>query len=275
VVPVTRAGIAPRVARLTVFLAAVAAGAFIAAAGRDLAPVRSPLADLGAGLAELAAVSTRPAGAPRVLELNGARLHLATATRPEPLAAVLGDAESACVGEEGGRVREDDGGRGFVACAALLTAEELAAIEAPGGAEIALGQPGFRYVFAQAGERTLVVRLWSDRPLDLERMFPATGDSPGADVAGMPRPPGARRFLSARELGAPQALTVYVDAGAEPAELERWYRTQLGEQGWDPLDRDGAASSGDQVLIARRADELAALVFAGDSDRSVAILSSL
>ena len=274
-VPVTAARLAPRVARLSVFAAAVATGALLVGGERDPAPVRSPLRDLGAGLAELAAASVAPAGAPRVLELNGARLHFATATRPERLAAVLGEAEAGC-DEAGERLREDDGGRGFVACAARLTVEERAAIDEPGAPEIALGQPGFRYVYAQAGERTLVVRFWTDRPLDLDRMFPVTGDAPGGDVAGMPRPPGARRFLSARELGAPQALTIYVDSSAEPAALERWYRAQLGAQGWAPLARQSAAGpSGDRVLVARRAGALTALVFAGDRDRSVAILSSL
>lgn len=276
-VPVTRAGrLLPRAARLAAFVAVVAGGVLFAAGRRAPAPVRSPLEELGAGLAELAAASALPAGAPRVLEVNGARLHLATSTRPEPIAAVLGEAESGCAGEAGPRLREEDDRRGFVACAAHLTAEERAAIDAPGGPEIAIGPPGFRYVYAQAGERTLVVRVFTDRPLDLDLMFPATGDAPGADVPGVPRPPGARRFLSTHELGAPQAMTVYVDAAGQPSELARWYRSRLPEQGWElsPVPLGDAIPAGDHVLVARRAGEVAALVLSSDPDRSVGILSS-
>ena len=268
------ARLAPPVARLSLFALVVAAGLQLLAGklGRD--QVDGALLDLGAGLVQLAGPGD---GQARALELNGSRLYFETTTRAAEVTAVLDDAEVGCSGRASGFQRAGDGGRGYVACLGQLTSDELAAT-----GELAVrGAPGYRYVYAQRGaERTRVVRFWTDRPVDLERLFPARGDAPGRDAVGVPRPPGARRILSAREVGAPQEITLYVDPRGESDELERWYRGELAGLGWQPVVAPPGPpppASADRVLMARRAGDLAALVFAGDGagGRSVAILTSL
>jgi hypothetical protein len=268
--------LAARLARVSLFAGLVAAGLQLAAARLVSAGTDRALLDLGAGLARLSETGSRDGGGGRALELNGLRLRFATGTQAEGVADVLDGAERACTEAGDARfLRGRDGERGFVACLARLDAEERAAL-----GETAAGCAGYRYVYAQAGaERTQVVRLWTDRPLELERLFPDQGDAPGRDAPGMPRPPGARRVLSAREIGAAQELTIYAGPRAATDELETWYRARLAGLGWRALDpASRRAAPGPRVLVVGRGGALAALVFAdegGGAERTVAVLTSL
>jgi hypothetical protein len=272
VVPVTALArtrqLLPRLGRLGVFLLAVSVGLQWLGGRVAGAEVDRALLDLGSGLARLAT----PGDGPRVLELNGMRLSFATEAIEESVDAILDEAVAACDGASepglaGRFLRGEERGRGFVACTARLAAGEAGE----------LGATGYRYVYAQPGdERTQVVRFWTDRPLDLEALFPASGDAPGRDAAGLPRPPGARRILSAREVGAPQEMTLYADPPGATDELVAWYRERLPGLGWQAL-ASPPPEPGERVLVVGRAGSLAALVFADEpgAGRSVAILTSL
>jgi hypothetical protein len=89
------------------------------------------------------------------------------------------------------------------------------------------------YSYAERGPngRTRVVTLWTRGGLDFDAMFPAQGDAAGDDSRLAPRPPGARRTLSASAEGQPFAVRSYESerplrevAGfyAEWAKKERW-----------------------------------------------------
>lgn len=248
-------GLAPRVARLALIVTLACAGLQIGLGRVVSGKVDDALVELGAGLARMSGGS----GGPRLLELNGALLHLETAARAEPVAAVLDRAETRCAGGAGpaGLWRGDDGWRGFVACFARLGAAETGTV----GEVPATSAPAYRYVYAQAGgAETQVVTLWAEDPLDLPALFPPAGDAPGRDAPGVPRPPGARRLLSARETGHGQEIVIYVDSARGAGELAGWYRGALAGLGWRVL----AAAAPDRVLVALRRDAMIALVFSVD-----------
>jgi hypothetical protein len=285
--------LAPGLARIAVFLVIVAIGLEILLGKVVRAQVDGALLDLGAGLVQLAdpAEEAEDRSGPRLLELNGSQLRFETGTRAEAVGAVLDDAETGCADgadrdADGDGVRGEsppvrperllrgsDGERGFVACISRPRAP-IAGERSPRGTGAA-----YRYVYAQSGDQaTQVVRFWTEGALDLERLFPDRGDAPGSDAPGLPRPPGARRILSAREVGAAQQLTLYRSRGGEPGELDTWYRARLAGLGWSPLEPVGKqAATGDHVLVVGRAGSIAALVFTADEagGSSVAILTSL
>ena len=179
-----------------------------------------------------------PRTPPRALHLNGARIIVATGTSEQPLAVMLDHFQAKCRAESGGlhdaarsvfrprdgrlpslidgvlRVEEEK--RGLVACLALgqspLSAMELAGridrfAETADLAELG----GLRVVRLESvGDGTFFVAAWNDGPVSLATMFPAAGDSPGVDPAGVPRPEGAKRVLSAWQEGAPSGVNLYL-----------------------------------------------------------------
>lgn len=44
--------------------------------------------------------------------------------------------------------------------------------------------------------KTVFVNLWTEGPINIKEMFPQSGDAPGRDFPGVPRPTGLRRALS-------------------------------------------------------------------------------
>lgn len=262
--------VAPRLARLSVFLVAVAAGLYVLLGRVVEAQVERSLLELGAGVVQLSS-GAREGDGPRVLELNGTDIRVEVESRDQTVDEVLEAARGHCspTGERG--LRGGDGSRGFVAC----FVRPVVVSRVVGETEEA--RPSYRYVYAQPGEdATLVVSIAADASVDLEALFPPDGDAPGVDAPGVPRPPGARRVLSAREPDAPQQMTLYRAADADPADLLAWYRDQLPELGWRPL-HDTAAPGKPRALVVERAGELAALVFDDEvgGGASVAILTSL
>jgi hypothetical protein len=92
---------------------------------------------------------------------------------------------------------------------------------------------GLRYVYARAtDEGTHFLVFHTDESLNIYEMFPQTGDAPGRDVPGLPRPEGARRFMSAWEEGDPHAITMYATTRQSADELRGWYREALPGAGW-------------------------------------------
>jgi hypothetical protein len=278
--PAKLRALAPRLVRLSIFLAAVAVVLMIVLGRAVRAQAEGSLIELGAGLARLEeGTGASGNGSARVLELNGARLHFEVATRAEPVERVLDEVEAGCAPErDADRLRGGDGSRGFVACLSRRGPADTRVVgEVPLSA-----RAGYRYVYAQPGlERTRVVTLWTDSAVDLPGLFPETGDAPGADAPGVPRPPASRRILSAREEGAPQQMTLYLTDERDPADLEAWYRARLPDLGWRPLDgkraRQDGPQDGPRTLVVDRSGTLAALVFANEETggSSVSILTSL
>ena len=110
---------------------------------------------------------------------------------------------------------------------------------------------------------TRVVAVWTEGPFSLLSMFPETGDAPGRDSPYAPRPPDARRILSAEIDGRPYAMRVY-DAARPRGEILATYSTEMSARGWAPqpmpstprfdLSRDARAfeKDGTAVIVAAR-----------------------
>lgn len=92
-----------------------------------------------------------------------------------------------------------------------------------------------RYVRAERRNDggVFVVMMWTDGPLNIREMFPREGDAPGIDFSDLPRPPGARRILSAWEEGQAPALNMYESSAHSAEQLERHYRSELPKLGWE------------------------------------------
>jgi ABC-type sugar transport system permease subunit len=86
----------------------------------------------------------------------------------------------------------------------------------------------YRYFFSVS---TYVSTMWADTGLNLKTMFPATGDAAGSDSALLPRPPSARRTLSAGAEGMPYALRMYVSSDSTES-LGRFYADWLKKRAW-------------------------------------------
>lgn len=98
----------------------------------------------------------------------------------------------------------------------------------------------FRYAYVQRLQdgKTRVRTVWADGPLKVREMFPATGDAAGFDSPVVPRPPEARRILSATAAQAPFGVHIY-DASGDPASLARYYDDRMEALGWTRVGDDG------------------------------------
>jgi hypothetical protein len=76
-----------------------------------------------------------------------------------------------------------------------------------------------------------VAAMWTEGRFDVAKMFPDTGDAPGADVAGAIRPPSSRRLFTAYAEGAPYALRVY-ESTATPEAVFTAYASEMPRAGW-------------------------------------------
>jgi len=130
--------------------------------------------------------------------------------------------------------------QGFVACVAAdggISPDALVARAkryVDSGDISALG--GMRYVYATRHKgRVNYIVFWSDDALSLRKMFPKTGDAEGFDVAGVPRPPGARRMLSAREMGTSYQTNVYTDGSLSVVDTAAFYADKLPQLGWEVM----------------------------------------
>jgi len=222
------------------------------------------------GLADL----TRGA---ETVELNGERFHHAIASSSESLATVLDRVVEHCQKEPSpaARViaeatnhhamrfeshappgalrhavfREQSRDRGMVLCFVggprnTSLPQWLAALHRFSSTRDLAAFGRLRYSFAEQAEgKTRVVTLWADTGLNLATLFPETGDAAGTDSAVLPRPPRARRTLSARAEGVPFAVRSY-QLGQSVEEAQRFYDGWMSERGWQSFHDGESESSG-------------------------------
>lgn len=97
-----------------------------------------------------------------------------------------------------------------------------------------LGAP--RYVSARRleNQRTHVLTVWSEGPLELGALISGAGDAPGADLPDVPRPPDTVRLLSARVAGRTLGLWLY-DAIQTRDQVLAFYDRALPAAGFEPV----------------------------------------
>jgi hypothetical protein len=221
-------------------------------AGRELAPLADVL------------------GTTKNVFLNGAQMNVSNATVDHAPREVLDRFEGICTSHPGllaqaladvphtldatieakapdrhlrlGVMRSEANGDGALAC---FTSDEAVGLRALPDRVEAFRVSGdlsvfghFRYVYANAQPdgRTRVTTVWTDGAFVPKRMFPATGDADGSDSPVVPRPPDARRILSASAAQAPFGLHVY-DSTWNQGALRHFYDESMGALGWYPAGR--------------------------------------
>ncbi len=235
---------------------------------------------------------------PRSLYLNGQHIRFASAIARHPLSNVLDYYQSKCEAHDGKmgeqiralvdkgvidatpegspldavlRQREHD--HGFVACFDLGTGrmgprDLLSRLRRFQRSLDFSDLGGMRYVYgveAPDGRSTHFVAFWTDGHLRLGAMFPAHGDAPGQDVRGVPRPPGARRVLTAFEDGHPQTMTTYAGADRDSHQLEQLYRRRMPRAGWSIVeDPKHPLTAKVPMLVFERSEQMVTLVFEED-----------
>jgi hypothetical protein len=91
-----------------------------------------------------------------------------------------------------------------------------------------------RYVVARRDDesgQTHVLAMWTEGKFNIPEMFADSGDAPGADSRDVPRPPNARRVLSAEMAYRSYAIRMY-DTERSHAEVLSYYEQQLGPRGF-------------------------------------------
>jgi hypothetical protein len=133
-------------------------------------------------------------------------------------------------------LRRDSGDRGYVFCVApdhaLSTTEKIRRLRAMSrtGDLTTVGE--MRYVAVRdTAKGTDVVTAWTEGSFVLWRMFPPSGDAPGEDFGGVPRPEAARRVFSGSLEKAPFGVNIYEAPGEVPAVLAD-VESRLSAVGW-------------------------------------------
>jgi hypothetical protein len=94
-----------------------------------------------------------------------------------------------------------------------------------------------RYIRADSlpgGKSTRLLAIWTDDPLNLERMLPDSGDAAGSDPVNVPRPPTSRRVFSGVIRRSGDGVFGYESTSA-PGEALAFYARTLNEQRWDSV----------------------------------------
>jgi hypothetical protein len=261
--------------RVTAYFSVVAFVLFFFGARSVWGSAEKSLLDMGAGLAVMGDVL----GPTYRVRLNGEPMNVASATTDMTVGQVLDQFEKECREHTGGMeeefkklsdslngnlppnlrgpagmgiLRKELDGQGMVACLArddkggrgtiLAAVKEVLAT----GDLAPLGK--LRYVNAErrSDGKTHVLTVWTDGTFRVGRMFPESGDAPGADPGYM-RPLDARRVLSAGVDGTPFGIQVY-DSTASPEAVLDHYDREMSAQGWrsieGPAEVSDAAKNG-------------------------------
>ncbi len=254
-----------RALRLLAIVTGVGAVVVLALVSQARAAAEEQLWRLGENLSSLSETAD-PAGDPRTLVVNGAEVVVRSQHADGDVAASLDRAETACagfeVGERSTTLRAANADHGFVACFRGLRGRGAVALIRAGWAFLARGDLSglgtFDYTYARAsagGVHELRVQV---PHLDIDAMFPETGDAPGLDVREIPRPPGAVRILSAFDAEQPYQVAIYRSREGSPRQIAEGYRQQLKAAGWR-VDA-GRITDARVSLVATRASEMVAIV---------------
>jgi hypothetical protein len=253
-----------KILRLTSYLAFVAMVLTLVAARLAWAHAKDVVLSTGEDLSRLTE-SGKLDGVYR-LKLNGESVNIASATTQASPDEVLDRFQAECeqhadgIGNElanlrasiqpgakpvnegfpgAGVLRTGNAEAGTVACFALGSAvgrpemfERITAFARVGD----LGKIGFvRHITARkTASGSHVAAMWTDGSLNVVRMFPETGDAPGSDMEGIPRPPSSRRIFTAYAEGAPYALRLY-ESTATPEAVFTAYAAEMPRTGWRPV----------------------------------------
>jgi len=290
--------------RVAAVLAAVALGGAFWLAMTARARAGELLHD--AGVSMLSYTRTDFEDAPRIVHVNGLPLRMMSGHTHDDLTSVLDFFEQRCGSVDGGIeqqlavlrggagdalgavdprllrpvLRNEQDAQGYVACldlgAAEIGAEQLAARLGAFAATFDLARLGdLRFVWARAERNgTAYVAAWTDGPLRLDRMFPAEGDVPGLDPGALPRPPHARRVLSAWQEHKAPLLTTY-RAELSIAEAHARYRETLVDDGFTVREQSTAPSVQHWLIAARGASSAIVLIRADGPARSSVTLLPL
>jgi hypothetical protein len=294
-------GILPKILRVTA-LFVVLGGAGVALT-YQYARGQISEALLGAGAQMMMLAEASRQDTPRELFINGQRIHFSSGSAPLSVTALLDRFEQRCeaidahlmervsemlaqhpehpmarrVETVSPVLRSDNEERGYVAC--LDWGSEAADLE-----ELLRRVRRFeqtrdlhdlgdlRYLYAErSSEGSHFVAIWTEGPLSFDALFPESGDAQGRDPEDIPRPPGARRVLTASEVGESQIATIYRDSELEQGGLESFYRRELPAHGWTVLDDEAAAAARARAemppaLVAMRGDRLVFIVTATDAE---------
>ena len=268
----------PPMLRLSAYFGCVSLIGLLVAARALYAATREDAFGLGH---ELLGLSDLTGGAETVL-VNGERFHHAVNATAEPLHSVLNHVEQHCRNNPGPAAlllarladsdpkrferhappgalrnavfREEAATRGMVLCFVGgpnpdSPASWLAALRRFSTTRDLSSFGRLRYSFAEVTEHesTRVVTLWADTGLNLPTLFPKTGDANGDDSAVVPRPPGARRTLSASAEGLPFSVRSY-ESSQSVAATQSFYDLWMREHGYQAAH--GAESGASSYLRA-------------------------
>ncbi len=262
----TRRGVSPfrgpreRIAaglRLATYLGCVWAVGMLFAARAVRADLDETL--IGVGHETMRLADARAQSEPTELRLNGASVFVSSGMHDGSVTDVLdafaarcraldgqwdaqlsdaGETELARSGVLSGTLREGDETRGYVACLDMGSdTVEPTELLARVGAFLDDGDLShvghLRYAFAEeAAHGAHFVTVHTEGSLGVFDMFPASGDAPGVDPDGVPRPDGARRVLSVAPAGEPYGLTVFGDLRGSVDGVTSFYRRELEAAGF-------------------------------------------
>jgi hypothetical protein len=179
--------------------------------------------------------------------LNGQHISFATSVVPEPVHDVLDEVEKGCAGDGSSPTngapkgfslsnvhREETDGIGAVMCVPSspeLFAQAADAILHEGNMPKKWMPTHYTYAQPTTSGKTLVYSVWSEDPVDFDKLYTPTGDAPGTDPPGGMRPLGSRRLLSAVANGTDYTARVYETKDAVDA-VTADYDTQMRRAGW-------------------------------------------
>ena len=206
------------------------------------------------------------------ISFNGAHFYFANQVVDAPLETVLAGAQSLC-SKDGADIKRDlgatlNGVPASVLAPSLLAQADFSTLlttvrKTEKGGEVAcwvrrehsanrtvmerisafaqsfdmseFGSLQFMHADAMGPNKTMVRMVWSQGKLAMREMFPENQDTPGYDLALLPRPPGSFRVVSAHVEGAKHDLVSYQSAQT-PEQLDAFYATEMKKLGWEEAD---------------------------------------
>jgi hypothetical protein len=220
----------------------------------------------------------------RTLQINGVNLHFRVQSVSAPIEDVIRHYQGVCATGAGvrgtygpliaslaTRSRSNES-EGYVACVDTGAGDFATLVRrlAKFSKTWDLADAGLpRYVYASRRSqhpksRTLLLTMWADGSLKLRELLPlGEQDAKGADPASLPRLPGSRRILLARETGAPSRVYLYATPRIPIADIAAFYRRELSARGWALAERrpgEVTEIDGTRILNAERAGRSIALL---------------